>query len=75
MQKFTGIFSKKFAETRCSKKQRANDSLSCGFPPPGIALGVAPRVVVFALLKSRDAVPRMRFLIFFRGALKGTELR
>ena len=41
-----------------------NDNLSCGFPStPGIAPGVAPRVVVFVLLKSRDAIPRVKFRI------------
>ena len=39
----------------------ANENLSCGFPSiPGIAPGVAPRIVVFVLLlKSWDAIPRM----------------
>ena len=37
---------------------------SCGFPSiPGIAPGVAPRIVAFALLKSWDAIPRMEFFI------------
>ena len=37
---------------------------SAGFPSiPGIALGVAPRIVVFVLLKSWDAIPRMEFRI------------
>ena len=30
---------------------------------PGIAPGVAPRIVVFVLLKSWDAIPRMEFRI------------
>ena len=40
----------------------ANETLSCGFPSiPGIAPGVAPRIVVFVLLKSSAAIPRMGF--------------
>ena len=43
-----------------SENARANEDLSCTFPSiPGIALGVAPRIVVFVLLKSWDAIPRM----------------
>ena len=39
-------------------------NLSCGFPSiPGIGPGVAPRIVVFVLLKSWDAIPRMEFRI------------
>ena len=42
----------------------ANENLSCGFPSlPGIAPGVAPRIVVFVLLKSWDAIPRTEFRI------------
>ena len=38
--------------------------ISIGFPPfPGISPRVAPRIVVFELLKSWDAIPRMGFLI------------
>ena len=48
-------FSKKRSENAC-----ANESLSYGFPSiPGIAPGVAPRIVVFVLLKSWDAILRM----------------
>ena len=37
---------------------------SCGFPSiPRIAPGVAPRSLVFVLLKSWDAIPRMEFRI------------
>ena len=40
------------------------ENISCGFPSiPGIAPGVAPRIVVFVLLKSWDAIPRMEFRI------------
>ena len=52
-----------------SRKERsenagANENLSCGFPSiPGIAPGVAPRIVVLVLLKSWDAIPRMEFRI------------
>ena len=47
-----------------SQNAGANESLSCGFPSiPGIALGVAPRIVVFVLLKSWDAIPRIEFRI------------
>ena len=50
------------------KKRSENAGASEFFhvdPPsiPGIAPGVAPRIVVFALLKSRDAIPRMEFRI------------
>ena len=39
-------------------------SLSGGFPSiPRIAPGVAPRIVLFTLLKSWDAIPRMEFRI------------
>ena len=39
-------------------------SQSCGFPSiPGIAPGVAPRILVFVLLKSWDAIPRMEIRI------------
>ena len=42
----------------------ANENLSCRFPSvAGIAPGVAPRVVVFVMLKSWDAIPRMAFHI------------
>ena len=45
-----------------SKNGGANENLSYGFPSiPGIAPGVAPRIVVFVLLKSWDAIPRMGF--------------
>ena len=41
---------------------RSLENLLCGFPSiPGIAPGVAPRIVVFVLLKSWDAIPRMEF--------------
>ena len=41
-----------------------NENLSCGFPSiPGIAPGVAPRIVVFVLIKSWDVIPRMDFRI------------
>ena len=47
-----------------SENAWANETISCGFPSiPGIAPGVAPRVVVFVLLKSCDAIPRMEFRI------------
>ena len=52
-----------------SRKKRSenggeNENISCGFPSiPGIAPGVAPRIVVFVLLKSWDAIPRMEFRI------------
>ena len=43
-----------FSDKR-SRNAGANENLSCGFPSiPGIAPGVAPRIVVFVLLKSRD---------------------
>ena len=42
----------------------ANENISCGLPSiPGIAPGVAPRILGFVLLKSRDAMPRMEFYI------------
>ena len=45
-----------------SENAGANANLSCGFPSiPGITPGVAPRIVVFVLLKSWDAIPRMEF--------------
>ena len=45
-----------------SENAGANENLSRGFPSiPGIAPGVAPRIVVFVLLKSWDAIPRMEF--------------
>ena len=41
-----------------------NEDLSCGFPSiPEIVPGVALRIVVLALLKSWDAIPRMEFRI------------
>ena len=47
-----------------SKNGGANENLSYGSPSiPGIAPGVAPRIVVFILLKSWDAIPRMEFRI------------
>ena len=47
-----------------SENAGANENLSCGFPSiPGIAPGVAPRIMVFILLKSWDAIPRMEFRI------------
>ena len=47
-----------------SENARANENLSCGFPSiPGIAPGVAPRIVVFVLLKSWDAILRVEFRI------------
>ena len=47
-----------------SENGGANENISCGFPSiPGIAPGVAPRIVVFVLLKSWDAIPRMEFRI------------
>ena len=47
-----------------SENAGTNENLSCGFPSiPGIAPGVAPRIVVFVLLKSWDAIPRMEFHI------------
>ena len=46
------------------ENEGANENLSFGFPSiPGIAPGVAPRIVVFVLLKSWDATPRMEFRI------------
>ena len=52
-----------FLQTR-SENAWANDNLSSGFPSiPGIAPGVAPRIAVSVLLKSRDAIPRMEFQI------------
>ena len=63
-----------------SRKKRsenggANENLSCGFPSiPGVAPGVAQRIV-FVLLKSWDAIPRMEFRIprmeFLGGLQKG----
>ena len=45
-----------------SENAWANENLSCGFPStPGIAPGLAPRVAVFVLLESWDAIPRMEF--------------
>ena len=42
----------------------ANENLSCGFPSiPRIAPGVALRIVVFVLLKSWEAIPRMELRI------------
>ena len=42
----------------------ANEHLSCRCPSiPGIAPGVAPRIVVFVLLKVVSAIPRMEFRI------------
>ena len=42
-----------------SENTGTNENLSCGFPSvPGIALGVAPRILVFVLLKSWDAILR-----------------
>ena len=42
----------------------ANENLSCGFSSIlGIAPGVAPRILVFVLLKSWDAIPRVDFRI------------
>ena len=47
---------------KSSENVGANENLSCGFPSiPGIAPGVAPRIPVFVLLKSWDAIPRMEF--------------
>ena len=47
-----------------SENGGGNDNPSCGFPSiPGIARGVAPRIAVFVLLKSWDAIPRMEFRI------------
>ena len=47
-----------------SENAGANENLSCAFPKiPGIAPRVAPRIVAFALLKSRDTIPRMGFRI------------
>ena len=47
-----------------SENGGVNENLSCGFPSiPGIAPGVAPKIVVFLLLKSWDAIPRMGCLI------------
>ena len=47
-----------------SENAGANENLSCGIPSiPGIAPGVAPRIMVFVLLKSWDAIPRMAFRI------------
>ena len=48
-----------------SENEGARENLSCGFPSiPGIAPGVAlRRIVVFGLLKSWDAIPRMEFRI------------
>ena len=46
-----------------SENAGANENLSGGFAAiPGIAPRVAPRIVVFALLKSREAIPRIGFL-------------
>ena len=47
-----------------SENVGANENLSCGFPSiPGIAPGVAPRIVVLVLFKSWDAIPRMELRI------------
>ena len=47
-----------------SENAGANENLSCGFPSiPGIDPGVPPRILVFVLLKSWDAIPRMEFRI------------
>ena len=47
-----------------SENVGANENLSRGFPSiPGIAPGVAPRILVFVLFKSWDAIPRMDFRI------------
>ena len=47
-----------------SENAGANENISCGFPSlPGIAPGVAPRIMVFVLLKSWHAIPRMEFRI------------
>ena len=47
-----------------SENARANENLSYVFPSiPWIAPGVAPRIVVFVLLKPWDAILRMVFLI------------
>ena len=47
-----------------SENAGANENLSFESPLiPGIAPGVAPRIVVFVLLKSWDAIPRMEFCI------------
>ena len=47
-----------------SENAGANENLSCGFPSiPGIAPGVAPRILVSVLLKSWDAIPRVEFRI------------
>ena len=49
-------------EKKRSEKWWANENISCGFPSiPRIAPGVAPRSVVFVLLKLWDAIPRMEF--------------
>ena len=51
--------------TKRSENAGANENLSCGFPSiPGIASGVALRILVFVLLKSWDAIPRMEFRFF-----------
>ena len=40
-----------------SENAGANENLSCGLPSiPGVAPGVAPRIVVFILLKSWDVI-------------------
>ena len=47
-----------------SENGGAIENLSCGFPSiAGVAPGVAPKIVVFVLLKSWDAIPRMEFCI------------
>ena len=52
-------------EKKHSENAWANENLSCGFSSiPPIAPGVAPRIVVFALHKSWDAIPpRMGFCV------------
>ena len=45
-----------------SENAAASENLSGGFAAiPGIAPRVAPRIVGFVLIKSREAIPRMEF--------------
>ena len=47
-----------------SENAGANENLSGGFAAiPGTAPRVAPRIVGFVLIKSREAIPRMEFRI------------
>ena len=56
-----------------SENGGANENLSFGFPLiPGIALGVAPRIMVLLLLKSWDDIPRMK-IFEFRNGISNSE--